>query len=472
VIDKLKLTRGLPRDADGTLTQEAQRERQELIEQFRAKVKVTFPVQSERIDLVSVSFTHQDDNLAYNVPNGLVANYITWAYQEIRTGLESNRDFLKTQVDNAKNRIKELETEESQFRTQNAGMFPEDPDALQDRVSAIRTNLEVRRLQLKSAKEELAQLESLEGSAEKSKDEPERRVEPIELEYMRLQAHLQDMKERLIAARIQYTDRHPDVRKLLENISVVEAHMKVIEPKLPPQFKGQPSVASAAELASYRAALARARSQESNLTDEIKRLEKLLVTYEERQKNYPSVRQKFLSFVNDIKEQKSETLRWEGRYNEVRMAVETQEASLNTRLDMIQPAQMQLRPSSPKLGFVLTFALVGGLAFGAALVLLFNYLDRSIRTTEDAIEAIDLPVHGVIGEIVTQRQRLKNKTKRWVVTPVVTVVILVAVALSTLSITLWLKVPEKFDEWRSAPVSFVYDNTLKQAVALLERLKY
>jgi len=474
VIEELELTKGMPHGPDGRLTEDGEMEKQELVEKFRQGLKVTFPVQSERIDLVSVEFTHQAPDLAQKVPNLLAGNYITWAYAKIRTGLESNRAFLEKQVRNCKNRIVALEAEENLFKMKNAGMFPEDPDALQDRISEIRTNLETRRLQLKRVKEELAQLESLSGTATETKDAPEPEVTSIELEYVRLKADLQDLQVRLLdlndqltAAQLEYTNRHPTVRALLDNISFVKAkikltetNIKVVEPKLPPRAKGQRSPASAAELASYRAALARAQSEGKNLTEEVERLEKVLGEYNDRQKTYPVVRQQYLRIVNDIKEQRGETLRWETRYNDVRMALETQEAQLHTRLDILQTAQKQFRPSSPKLAAILGFAFVGGLGFGTALVLLFNFLDRSIRTTEEATDYFNVPVHGVIGEIVTSRSKLKKRVRRWVVMPAVTLVILAVLALSTLSITLWLKAPEKFEEWRSAPVSFVYDHTV------------
>ena len=71
-------------------------------------------------------------------------------------------------------------------------------------------------------------------------------------------------------------------------------------------------------------------------------------------------------------------------------------------------------------GTALLAAIVGGLAFGAGLVFLANLLDRSVSTTEEAVHHFDLPVHGVIAEIVTARQQWVRRTKVWTIGPAVT----------------------------------------------------
>ena len=140
------------------------------------------------------------------------------------------------------------------------------------------------------------------------------------------------------------------------------------------------------------------------------------------------------------------------------MELAAEAAERRTLLRAVQLAEKQLRPSSPKLEMVLGFAIFGGLAFGGGLVFLMHLLDRTIGTTEEAAARFDLPVHGAVEEIVTGRQRQLGRLKRWVVTPVVGVVLLAAISLSGLGVVLWLQHPDQYKTWKTDPVRYVRDH--------------
>jgi hypothetical protein len=167
------------------------------------------------------------------------------------------------------------------------------------------------------------------------------------------------------------------------------------------------------------------------------------------------VRQEYLGILKDVADQKAEVDRWEKRLAEVKMALEAEAAKHRTRLSQVELAQKQFRPSSPKLLYVLAFAILGGLAFGGGLVFLTNMVDRSITTTEEAADHFGLPVLGTIGEITNSRQRARRKALRWGLGPAAALAAVLAIGAATLNITLWLNSREDYDKWKSSPVQFV-----------------
>jgi len=89
-------------------------------------------------------------------------------------------------------------------------------------------------------------------------------------------------------------------------------------------------------------------------------------------------------------------------------------------------------------------------------VFLANMLDRSITATEQAAEHFELAVFGAVNEIVTTRDQRVRRFRRYVVIPAVSAVVLATIALSGLSVFLWLNDPPAFKDWKAAPITYVF----------------
>ena len=140
---------------------------------------------------------------------------------------------------------------------------------------------------------------------------------------------------------------------------------------------------------------------------------------------------------------------------DVKMSLEAEASKRRTHLESVQAARKENRPSSPKLLTILAVAIVGGLGFGGGLVFLINLMDRSIMTVEDAAKSFDVPVFGVIGEIVSPHQRVMRKLRKWLVAPVVSAAVLLTLGICALNVVLLLEFPEKHEDWRRNQVGFV-----------------
>jgi len=85
-------------------------------------------------------------------------------------------------------------------------------------------------------------------------------------------------------------------------------------------------------------------------------------------------------------------------------------------------------------------------------------LDRSITATEDAAGHFDIPIVGVIGEIYSKRDLAIRRLKKLIIVPIVTLVVLVALGLSSLSIYLRLEDPQRYkDGWKVNPAKFLME---------------
>jgi hypothetical protein len=109
------------------------------------------------------------------------------------------------------------------------------------------------------------------------------------------------------------------------------------------------------------------------------------------------------------------------------------------------------------------------MAFGAGLVFLAHLLDRTVVTPDDA-KSFGVPVHGVIGEIMTPAGLRKLRWKRRLVLPTAALIVAVSVGLSALSITLWLQYPNKYREWQTSPLEYLTREVSNWGRALFDKI--
>jgi capsular polysaccharide biosynthesis protein len=70
--------------------------------------------------------------------------------------------------------------------------------------------------------------------------------------------------------------------------------------------------------------------------------------------------------------------------------------SSQTNISVLTTASVPTQPSSPKVPLNLALALVAGLLLGVGVAVIQELLDRRIRSTQDMVDLIGLPVLGVI----------------------------------------------------------------------------
>jgi uncharacterized protein involved in exopolysaccharide biosynthesis len=503
-LEKKGLLPVLPRGQDAKLTSEGQRRRQDLVRSLVDDLKINFEVRSQEVDLISVTFTDADPRLAQQLPNILVTNYINRTSEQMVTNLTASRDFLQAKVDETNTRYVELTRKRIDFETKYAGMLPDNPAALQQEIQRTTSEIETIGRQRALAKQRLDQIKIImgepavqqtdgttapgktEGKGSEAEEKPASPSEPsVEQDYReaiqdlaRLQDQQQQYQKSLDESRtlLYMTEKHPRVIALKKQIEDVDKRIATAKGRVSDLEKRLKDVRALAirspmpidtaldparqrDYQLHQAQLAMeatsAQTEVQLASNDIERLQTRLAELQKVLATYGPIRQEYLGILKGVADQQAEVDRWQKRLNEVQMALAAEAAKHRTHLNQVELAQEQFKPSSPKLLYVLALALVGGLAFGGGLVFLTNMVDRSIATTEEAVDHFSLPVLGTIGEISTPRKQARRKLFRWGVGPVAVLVAMLAIGAAALNIALWLDSREQYGAWRSSPVHFV-----------------
>ncbi len=84
-----------------------------------------------------------------------------------------------------------------------------------------------------------------------------------------------------------------------------------------------------------------------------------------------------------------------------------------SNIQVVDQAEVPIKPHRPKKGLNLTLALIVGLFLGVGAAFLFEYLDNSVKTPEDVEQLIRLPFFGIVPEISMERRKRLEAQPRY-----------------------------------------------------------
>jgi uncharacterized protein involved in exopolysaccharide biosynthesis len=210
---------------------------------------------------------------------------------------------------------------------------------------------------------------------------------------------------------------HPDVIRVKRLISDLET--KVAEEEKagvthPPTLPMGPS-AAANRLASLRLETDQLRRSLETRKGEDERLKKMLATYTAKLDATPKLESELAVLTRDY-----ETL--QGQYGvmlkkseDSKMAASLERRQIGEQFKIIETARIPERPISPDRVQLNLVGLFVGLGVGLALVGLLEYRDTTLKTDDDIIVSLALPVLAVIPAMLTRTDRRRIRRRRVIV---------------------------------------------------------
>ena len=448
VLEELGLFRGLPRDPDDPtrLAPPGQAGKQQIVNEVRKNIEIGWPVGSRHMDVVSVKFSHEDPKLTREIPNALVRNYREKVFAGIIEDLQDKKAFLEKKADRKENRLSALMGDLLELEREYPELVLVGSDELEQRIREKQQRCDNLRVQLEIVELMLARLNAL-GQTTTG---PSTLVTGLNPELQRLEDQLREYRERLGDAITlnRMTGKHPTVATLREKIAQLEKHIEGTSKWIEVERVYEPGPRAGANQLQFHISMDQAMARKNSIAEEIKGLEReareLRTLKDEK---FVPIRRQYKQKLDEAAEVRKELAIFKKSLSDVELAMEAEIDRRKQQKEEVWAAREQYRPSSPTLRTVLGGAIFGGLAFGGGLVFLFNFLDRSITTTEDAMRHFDLPVYGVIGRIVSRRERLTSRIRRWIVIPIVAIIALGCLSLCMWSVVLWLQYPDKYKQW-------------------------
>lgn len=247
-------------------------------------------------------------------------------------------------------------------------------------------------------------------------------------------AQLAAAKNSLRALELRLTPEHPDIIKA-KNVIAELARNAEQEALAAPVSADVPTAASVPvperqRLLNTQSEIAILKSSIAELENKERELQSLLAAQQKRIEDYPARAREMHALTRDydvIKNQYHELLR---KKDSAKIAANLERRQIGEQMRIVEPALVPQRPFSPNRARLNLLGAALGLGLGVGLAALFEYRDTSLRTDEDVLAALALPVLALVPVMRTTVEKRRTRRWRliWSVTGALTLVISAAVA--------------------------------------------
>lgn len=357
----------------------------------------------------ALSYKGHDPKAVALVTNALASFYVEENLKARERQASGTTQFLKAQIGEAKKRLDEQERLVSDFRRRYLGELPQQMQANLATLDALGAQLRVNSdNQVRAAERrevlaaQLAEATSLNQALGAAGGAPVPESPS---------AHLVRLRQELTAARARYTEAHPTVAQLRDEIASVEAELAKVKPSPDGQTPPAELAAASPYVLRLREGLHAVQAEVKILKAEEQRLRGALAAYQTRVENTPRREQEFHDLTRDYEATKELHQSLTKRYEEAQLAESMEARQKGEQFRLLDPAVPRESPAAPNRPRLLLLLLVLSLGAAAGAAMLAEMVDTSFRSAKELRAFTGLPILARIPWIVTEADRRRRQLR-------------------------------------------------------------
>ncbi len=380
---------------------------QDIVDSMRTRDIEIRPVKG---DAFRLGFIADRPEVAMQVVDRLVSLFIVQTSADRATLAEGTDRFLEAELEDARRRLIDNETKLAEYRRRHNGALPTQLEAnvrglhnteMQMQVLADSLNRDRdRQLMLERSLKEANLSEVMEARARVTAADTSRLTTAERLE--RAEAALKDGQS-------TFTEQHPDIVTMQQTIAELR---KRTEAESARQVESTES--SAAEtlrrsrVEELQAELSAVERQIAQKTAEGERLRGALFNYQRRIEGGPTREAELAALTRDYDTLQQTYRGLLGKTQESQIAANLERQQIGAQFKVLDPARLPEQPFAPKRLRLNAIALVGGLGIGLIVALIRERFDRGLRTPDDVLVELGLPVLAAIPVVSRRRPSVRR----------------------------------------------------------------
>jgi len=377
-----------------------------------------------QITAFNVSYTSRDPRLAQEITGELTNLFINQNLEVRQHQSEGTTQFLETQLEAARKDLSDQEDRIRQFKAQHVGEMPGQLASNLQILQGLQTQLQSAEDSLNAARQQKVYLQSLADQYRtlqgpvKGSDGTPIGLPAIDQQLQKLRAQLSDLSSR-------YTDQHPDVRKVKEEIARTER----LRDQLLASLKSKPTdgvgdagggqissstdLTQASMLAPLESQLRSNQVEISNREHSIAALKVKVDDYQARLNTEPIREQQLADLTRGYDQSKLNYDSLLKKKNESSMATSMELLQQGERFRVVDPPSLPQKPEFPDR---LKFCGIGlgiGLALGVVVAGAFEMLDDRMYSAKEIRKVLSSDVIGEIPAIVNVSDAQVANRRLW-----------------------------------------------------------
>ena len=399
----------------------------EKVERMRKDIEIELAHDlNNRVTAFNVYYTSADPHTAQQVTSELTNLFINENLEVRQQQSESTTSFLEDQLEVASKDLAQQEERIRGFKMQHVGELPAQLETNLQILNGLQAQLQSESDALNSAKQQHTYLQTLVDQYRTFRDSA-RNGEGAPVGLPALDEELSRLKGQLADLNSRYTDRHPDVRKLKEQIAKTEKMREQVLTDLTAKRSGsQPdgdSSAGAQEVADSTGApsalvqiegqLQANRVEIGNREHAIEELKKKIADYQMRLNQEPVREQQLADLARGYEQSKANYDELLKKKNESAMATSMELRQQGERFRILDPPSLPLKPDFPNHLKFCGIGLAIGLLLGSVVAGAFEMLDHRVHDEKELKALLPVAVITEIPEIVTTFDQERLRRRLW-----------------------------------------------------------
>ncbi len=422
----------------------AQRSPDQKVERMRKDIVIEL-VRDERnqITAFNVSYSSRSPQMAQQVTSELTNLFINENLEVRQQQSGDTTQFLEAQLESARKTLSDQEEKVREFKGQHVGEMPGQLASNLQILQGVQAQLQSEEDALNAARQQQVYLQTLadqyralQGSG-KGPDGASTGLPAIDQELEKLKAQLADLSSR-------YTDRHPDVRKLKDQIAKTEKmraqllaglNAKPASGAADGNAAGAGDAAQASLMAPIQSQLRSNQLEISNREHSVAALKTKVDDYQGRLNQEPIREQQLADLTRGYEQSKANYDDLLKKTNESKMATSMELLQQGERFHIVDAPSLPIKPDFPNRLKFCGMGLGVGLALGLLVAGGFEVMDDRIHDEKEFAKLLPVAVISeipVIARPADERLARQRLWLGWAVAGVVSATILLGSALSYL----------------------------------------
>ena len=398
----------------------------DLVERMRKDIQIELvqsPNQRGELTAFKVAYLSNDPHLAQRVTTQLTSLFINENVRARQEQSEQTTEFLDTELEEARRGLTEQETKVKEFKSQFLGQLPEQVQSNLQILSGLQTQLQQETDALSRAKQQSVYLESLltqwrsfESDLQMGRSVGAVAPPALDQELQRLRAEFADLSS-------HYTEKHPDVRKVKDQIAKNERMKEQMEARVAAAAQGStegaPRPSSYADLQAMSPRMEVESQVKSNKLEienrqrAIRDLQKQVDQYQGRLNMTPVREQQLAALTRDYEQSRKNYEELLAKRDQSERATNLEKRQQGEQFQVLDAPNVPQKPYSPNRLKLDLIGLVVGLVLGIISLAGSEVVDDTIYSREALERVFTGPVLAEIPPLPTKQE--EQRAKQWVV---------------------------------------------------------